>query len=202
MRCNAGSETITHLLRHCPFAMQTWRAVPSFGPSDPSWQLPHVAWMQHFLNSDLGLLFEIVCWYLWKSRNERIFENKAVDPSSVAFKSQQWCSTVLKAMEQESVVLDNVRVRKQVEVAWKAGPRNWVTVNSDGSVLGNRNKAATGCLIRDNNGNYLQAYSMKLDLARSLGRRYVELLKAFAELGMLSIGGWRSKWTQRRLSSS
>ncbi|CAN1786948.1 hypothetical protein LINPERHAP1_LOCUS17430 [Linum perenne] len=43
---------------------------------------------------------------------------------------------------------------------------------------------------------------MKLDLARSLGRRYVELLKAFAELGMLSIGGWRSKWTQRRLSSS
>ncbi|CAN1826391.1 Putative ribonuclease H protein At1g65750 [Linum perenne] len=89
-RCNDGSETISHLLRNCSFAKETWTSLSCFDLAEPSWQLPYVAWMQHYLSSDLSLQFGIVCWFLWKSRNERIFENKVESPSSVACKRQTW----------------------------------------------------------------------------------------------------------------
>ncbi|CAN1826392.1 Putative ribonuclease H protein At1g65750 [Linum perenne] len=65
-------------------------------------------------------------------------------------------------MDRDSSVLDSVRMRRQIEIAWKAGPRDSITVNSDGSVQGIRGKAAAGGILRDNAGNCLQAYAMNI----------------------------------------
>ncbi|CAN1131367.1 Putative ribonuclease H protein At1g65750 [Linum perenne] len=51
---------------------------------------------------------------------------------------------------------------RRIEVSWKAGPEEWFTLNSDGSVLGHRGRSAAGGLIRDSSGNCVQAFTMNL----------------------------------------
>ncbi|CAN1133397.1 Putative ribonuclease H protein At1g65750, partial [Linum perenne] len=47
-------------------------------------------------------------------------------------------------------------------IAWEPGPADWVTVNTDGSVLKQDNKAAAGGIIRNHLGRSLIAFSMNL----------------------------------------
>ncbi|CAN1148229.1 Putative ribonuclease H protein At1g65750 [Linum perenne] len=53
-------------------------------------------------------------------------------------------------------------LKRRAEIAWVAGPAGWITLNSDGSVQGQKGKAAAGGLLRDNNGNCVLAYTMNL----------------------------------------
>ncbi|CAN1140351.1 Putative ribonuclease H protein At1g65750 [Linum perenne] len=39
----------------------------------PEWQLHVVDWMEFFLKAECSLQFGVVCWALWKARNERLF---------------------------------------------------------------------------------------------------------------------------------
>ncbi|CAN1233455.1 Putative ribonuclease H protein At1g65750, partial [Linum perenne] len=117
-------------------------------------------WFHSHLKADTSLQFGIVCWQLWRARNESIFAGCADGPSSVAFKIIRWRETVQRAMERDGSILVDSNSRRMAEVAWQAGPTGWVTLNSDRSVI--RGKAATGGIIRDNYGNCLIAYTMHL----------------------------------------
>ncbi|CAN1850138.1 Putative ribonuclease H protein At1g65750, partial [Linum perenne] len=58
--------------------------------------------------------------------------------------------------------LEATKQKRQIQVSWQAGELGWITVNSDGSVRGNRGKAAAGGLLRDREGNCLRAYAVNL----------------------------------------
>ncbi|CAN1155670.1 Putative ribonuclease H protein At1g65750 [Linum perenne] len=110
--CGTEAESILHILRDCAFAKETWRAVGGFNTDGAEWQFSLTEWLQLFLAGENGLRFGIVCWYLWRARNERASD--------------------------------------------------WIIVNSDGSVLGSRGRAAAGGLLRDSTGRCIDAYAMNL----------------------------------------
>ncbi|CAN1760424.1 Putative ribonuclease H protein At1g65750 [Linum perenne] len=56
------------------------------------------------------------------------------------------------------------RKERQIAVAWKAGPPGWIVINSDGSVLGNRGGAAVGGLLRNEDGQCVEAFAMNLGI--------------------------------------
>jgi ribonuclease HI len=47
-------------------------------------------------------------------------------------------------------------------------PRDFVKLNTDGSVLGNPGLASLGGVLRDSNGNWLRGFSHKLGITNSL----------------------------------
>ncbi|CAN1845631.1 Putative ribonuclease H protein At1g65750, partial [Linum perenne] len=49
-------------------------------------------------------------------------------------------------------------------VSWQAGPHDWVTLNTDGSVRGPQGRAAAGGLFHDASGNCLHAYTVNLGI--------------------------------------
>ncbi|CAN1243153.1 Putative ribonuclease H protein At1g65750, partial [Linum perenne] len=106
--------------------------------------------------------FGIVCWYLWRARNERLFARQFDKESIIAAKCLSWEGKVREALKFEAYFLDTSRKEQQIQVAWLAGPQGWLTVNSDGSVLGNRGKAAAGGLLRDEDGKCIQAFAINL----------------------------------------
>ncbi|CAN1141428.1 Putative ribonuclease H protein At1g65750 [Linum perenne] len=53
-------------------------------------------------------------------------------------------------------------MNRRIEVSWKAGPPEWVTLNSNGSMLGVRGRSAAGGLIRDSEDHCLQACTINL----------------------------------------
>ncbi|CAN1256841.1 Putative ribonuclease H protein At1g65750 [Linum perenne] len=50
----------------------------------------------------------------------------------------------------------------QKQIAWEPGPNEWITVNTDGSVLKQESKAAAGGIIRDHLGRGMVAFTMNL----------------------------------------
>ncbi|CAN1181294.1 Putative ribonuclease H protein At1g65750 [Linum perenne] len=160
--CHVGEETVSHVLRECLFAREVWNRTRRELLSEADWQLPLSDWIETFIKSDNGLQFGIVCWFLWRARNERIFAGSRDGPAGVAIKASDWLQSVRSAMCRETSLEPETERGRRIDVSWKAGPEEWFTLNSDGSVLGHRGRSAAGGLIRDSSGNCLQAFTMNL----------------------------------------
>ncbi|CAN1125192.1 hypothetical protein LINPERHAP1_LOCUS19297 [Linum perenne] len=74
--CVGAPEDVDHILRSCVFSKEVWGRIMGSTLS-----------LNFFMESfDIG----IVCWLLWKHRNEHLFEGKVVSPISVVEKSRYW----------------------------------------------------------------------------------------------------------------
>ncbi|CAN1167394.1 Putative ribonuclease H protein At1g65750 [Linum perenne] len=162
--CSGEAESTAHVLRDCNFAKAFWQAIGDFDLNTPDWQLNLSEWFQAFLASDNGLRFGIGCWFLWRARNERIFAGSVESAKAIASKALNWEIKVREATNFEANILDSQRKERQIAVAWKAGPPGWIVINSDGSVLGNRGGAAVGGLLRNEDGQCVEAFAMNLGI--------------------------------------
>ncbi|CAN1732088.1 Putative ribonuclease H protein At1g65750 [Linum perenne] len=105
-------------------------------------------------------------------------------------KAAKWLSTVSEAMCREASMLIDVGTNRRIEVSWQAGPHDWVTLNSDGSVLGVRGSSAAGGLITDSSGNCLHAFTINMgvcSITRAEIRGAIESLKLAWEAGFKKI---------------
>ncbi|CAN1176559.1 Putative ribonuclease H protein At1g65750 [Linum perenne] len=160
--CDNTEETIEHVLRDCRFATEVWRHVSDFDTSVSQWTLDAAAWLKHHLCSDRSISFGVVCWYLWKARNERVFTPMHQPAQNVAFRAMSWSKTIIEAMSRDISCLGSQGTKEVVNIAWDPGPIGWVTVNTDGSVNPQTRKAAAGGLLRDADGRCLHAFTMNL----------------------------------------
>ncbi|CAN1170713.1 Putative ribonuclease H protein At1g65750 [Linum perenne] len=95
-QCAAREESIAHILRDCPFAVETWRRVEGVDINGGVWQEPYQTWLQVSLRSDADLKFGITCWYLWRARNERIFANSTENPDGSVNRGKAAASGILR----------------------------------------------------------------------------------------------------------
>ena len=82
--CKCNSETIEHLLLHCPVALELWDMV--FGLFGVCWVMPLfvvgllACWQGRFGDHRNGDIWMVVphclMWFIWKVRNSRCFEDK------------------------------------------------------------------------------------------------------------------------------
>ncbi|CAN1155671.1 Putative ribonuclease H protein At1g65750 [Linum perenne] len=79
-----------------------------------------------------------------------------------AAKGVCWENKVREALKFEGHLFNDARKKREIQVAWQAGASDWIIVNSDGSVLGSRGRAAAGGLLRDSTGRCIDAYAMNL----------------------------------------
>ncbi|CAN1774320.1 Putative ribonuclease H protein At1g65750 [Linum perenne] len=157
--CQNADESVSHVLRDCSFAREAWRATRLDDIDEPDWQMPLTEWLERHLKSEKGLQFGVMCWHLWRSRNERLFAGGRDKPEAVAIKAAHSLSTIREAVCRETILDATVGRKRMIEVCWQAGPQDWVTLNTDGSVRGPQGRAAAGGIFRASSGNCLHAYT-------------------------------------------
>lgn len=87
-RCGCDKETVNHLLFECPPSIQTWALanvpfIPGSFPSPSAYSnLDHILWKAKGQNVPDEILFRApwILWYLWKARNEKVFNGKDTSP--------------------------------------------------------------------------------------------------------------------------
>ncbi|CAI0618129.1 unnamed protein product [Linum tenue] len=68
-------------------------------------------------------------------------------------------------MDKDRLVLSpSLPIRTEVEISWKPPPLEWVTLNSDGSVLPDSCHEAAGGLIRVHTGRCTAAFALNLGI--------------------------------------
>ncbi|CAN1743580.1 Putative ribonuclease H protein At1g65750 [Linum perenne] len=140
--CHDGIEDVTHILRDCPFAAGVWRLSGLPEANSSSWTMHRQDWLKFCLNSSNSTRIGITCWFLWKTRNDRIFSNDMSKPEQVAAKASAWTETVSRALERDQL-LPNAK---------------------PSSVIQPSGKAAAGGLIRNEAGHCVAAYTMNLGI--------------------------------------
>ncbi|CAN1794997.1 Putative ribonuclease H protein At1g65750 [Linum perenne] len=159
--CPSTAEDSLHILRDCKAAVSFWKA---FLP--PSIVAPFFSgnlqdWLSNFIcDPDLGLAFGIGLWLLWKARNEDIFEGKPVTSAQLRLRVHSWIAGVRETMKSSSQILSEiVGRRRDTLIKWIPAPDEWVTINTDGSVIQPQSFAAGGGVIRNSHGAKLAAFA-------------------------------------------
>ncbi|CAI0560437.1 unnamed protein product, partial [Linum tenue] len=74
-----------------------------------------------------------------------------------------WLTVVRTALDKDRKIhRPDPPIRTEEGISWKSPPPEWVTLNSDGSVLQESGLATAGGLIRDHLGRCLVAFSLNL----------------------------------------
>ncbi|CAN1147498.1 hypothetical protein LINPERHAP2_LOCUS15911 [Linum perenne] len=143
--CAGVPETCEHILRHCPLAKQVWGTKLGINPMDPFFTMSMENWWKTNIdNSSNGVSFGTVCWMLWKSRNERIFEGKRASAYSIIERSKFWEKSTKLAYEGlEQLKLDRTKQQRVASFCWRASPCSEATLNTDGSVIRQTGVATT-----------------------------------------------------------
>ncbi|CAN1266323.1 hypothetical protein LINPERPRIM_LOCUS12504, partial [Linum perenne] len=106
-----------------------------------------------------------------------------------------WLTAVRNATDLELTVLDDKRTKKQLQIAWQTCPRDWITLNSDGSVLGAIGRTTIEGLLWDKDmGDAYRPMPLIWEFAKSRELKFVELLRELEEHGWRDNKEWRSKW--------
>ncbi|XP_058208190.1 uncharacterized protein LOC131321203 [Rhododendron vialii] len=156
--CASASETIEHMLFHCPWVKAMW-----FGSGKAFWVLQKdiVAvdkWLEDLLcgclskeseREDVGLIFQI-CWAIWKDRNRCVFNDKNPRPEVVIEQARganvDYLQTVCDKMQMDSTI------RSRVE-RWSLPPPSVLKINCDGVFKSSCSLAAFGIIARDSGGS-------------------------------------------------
>lgn len=106
--CDGEDESAVHLFLHCAFTSKVWREVMgwlNFNFIIPPNLFTHaLCWSREvrskFLRRGAWLIWHAVVWVVWKSRNERIFNNKIIGVEEMVDQikvlSWQWSLARLK----------------------------------------------------------------------------------------------------------
>ncbi|KAG7579374.1 Reverse transcriptase zinc-binding domain [Arabidopsis thaliana x Arabidopsis arenosa] len=158
-RCGAPEETINHTLFQCHPARQIWAlsqiptAIGIFPTESNFTNLDHLFWRipSEFDSS----AFPWIIWYIWKARNEKIFENIDTDPIEVLRlaekEAQLWQSAQIELHNENHGYVDlvnRIRVRDVSLDSNYSGYRCFV----DGSWKESDKFSGTGWFCTSSNG--------------------------------------------------
>ncbi|KAG2279747.1 hypothetical protein Bca52824_050967 [Brassica carinata] len=152
-------ETATHMFLHCRFAASIWEMAPllhveritsattfatALKESKKTLNLPPSGLIS-------GPLFPWICWMIWTSRNQLIFENRVFSPLETLTKaiclSREWHEAQLKGNTQ---VLSTQKLNQGINARNNTGG---VSVYTDASWKEGVNKAGLGWLFKDHLGH-------------------------------------------------
>ena len=101
-----------------------------------------------------GTIFASTIWNLWKTRNNRHFNNIDMDHIHVATCTLKFADDIHNAFD----TLVETSTRNQDLIKWFFPRAGTVKINSDGSTFGNHRWAAYGGLARDDRGRWIKGF--------------------------------------------
>ncbi|CAN1142695.1 Putative ribonuclease H protein At1g65750 [Linum perenne] len=159
--CPSIAKDSLHVLRDCKAAKTFWK---EFLPqaADASFFSGNLRnWLLNTIcDTELSLPCGIAMWLLWKARNEDTFEGKSVTSAQLRLRVHSWIAGVRETMKSSSQILSEVVGRRRdTLVRWIPAPDEWITINTDGSVIQPLSYAAGGGVIRNSHGAKLAAFA-------------------------------------------
>ncbi|XP_074349748.1 uncharacterized protein LOC141689374 [Apium graveolens] len=176
--CHDTSETILHCLVLCPFAEICWTRV----------HVQPIHGVFHSFCEWLLLLFEqldkkevhisvMVCWMLWKHRNELVWNQRSLEISKILESAcsilNQWNSVQDKTYDRFMAYMNH----NDGDEHWHTPMTNRVKINVDAAIFDDTNCCIHAFVARDHEGQLVEARSKCLrgrscpDLAEALSTR-------------------------------
>ncbi|CAL1409286.1 unnamed protein product [Linum trigynum] len=108
--------------------------------------------------------FSLILWFIWKQRNEKIFQGKALSLPSlfhyVTAKAKEWAG-IWEAASRKLDVRSKA-ARSEELIGWKPPPVGWLKLNTDGAAQGHGGEIGAGGVIRNSNGDWIKGFVCRI----------------------------------------
>lgn len=160
--CKSQNESISHMLRECPFVISLWERVGVPQTLTNTYHLGFLEWLKrncHYNNQihvngiPLSTLFLFTVWELWKHRNSVVFDNAPFNPNlhyTCIRLATIFFFCVSKSHKEKHTIA--------TPMCWQKPPKGWYKLNSNGASQRNPGKPGGGKLIHDFHGNWVKGY--------------------------------------------
>lgn len=139
--CMIWSETVEHLLRSCDEASAVWRRLLPRYEINKLMNVPFQHWLNSNLNgkvksgfgTDWPDLFAIVLWWLWKWRNDKVFNNLEREAKIKSSWVLRYWNEIKKAFDCNEAGAPQVGTYREIDLRWQHPERGIIALNVDGS---------------------------------------------------------------------
>lgn len=151
-RCGKDGS-LFHIIK-CPRALEVWQTV--------GFEFPSIVWhsfkdLLDWVWSAKGIksaeTFVVLCWQIWKARNDLIFNNNQSHPSLCAGKTGDWLQEYQRALR-FGFLEDKP---KRAEARWQTPPEGSIKINCDASFSPEGDKHELGFIARDHQRVFIAA---------------------------------------------
>ncbi|CAI0380477.1 unnamed protein product [Linum tenue] len=119
--------------------------------------------MENLLHEDTGVDFGVICWNLWKQRNEEAMDGKSFNEKGLYCRIDAWMTIIHQAKHRDTFdCWKPPRQHQTAGITWNPPEVGWIQLQTDGSVIQPSGRAAAGGLLRDHLGRCLDAFTCNL----------------------------------------
>ncbi|CAN1185257.1 Putative ribonuclease H protein At1g65750 [Linum perenne] len=127
--CLATPETSLHFLRDCAVSREVWGRFQDISEQPDFFTTNMEAWWFSYLSrAATAKRFGVICWVIWKCRNERIFEGLNTNDVGIDKRCRYWMDLSKEAFSDYQVLRGNERPQRYEKKSMAAAGgvlRNW-----------------------------------------------------------------------------
>ncbi|CAI0449336.1 unnamed protein product [Linum tenue] len=118
--CRTTEETTEHILRKCGKTAGLWRHFRNKLKVDDN-RINFQTWLiKNMMDQHTGVDFGIICWNLWKQRNEEAMDGKSYSEAGLIQRVNAWINIYSQALINAQKCLAPVdKTKSSLEIAWK-----------------------------------------------------------------------------------
>lgn len=151
--CKGDEETVFHVLVSCPFASQCWRRILQLRYDSSTYSF--VEWFTMVLNSQTIYKWSevaMMCWGIWKSRNEVMWQQKVPQVNTVCFSTMQYFVQWKDAQVSSNIALFPNMHEKDGVSHWVRPQVDTIKVSVDAAIFEDLSAAGFGFVARNSEG--------------------------------------------------
>ncbi|XP_071902720.1 uncharacterized protein [Coffea arabica] len=205
-----SSETLQHSFVHCWMARYVWSYFQCMlgvrGAADTLIKTLQGWWILASGKSPTAVLVYLlpvlICWELWKARNQVVYENVFLRPPYIC-RQIVWHLNAIGAAHPFACANDDTwrrlgllpifkmpKLLKCIPLVWSSPQYLYSKLNVDGSSLGNPGHSGGGGLVRDYHGQVIAAFSAYYGFCTNMeveSRALLEGLLLCVSLGLVKV---------------
>ncbi|RYR09735.1 hypothetical protein Ahy_B05g078136 [Arachis hypogaea] len=197
--CLKQNESVEHALLLCEWVRAVWfgaecQCIPTTETvsSLENWLMDNIKKIraeggedQEKRISRIGFLL----WEVWKSRNDKLFQQKEINPSWTIKKAKlleySYWSAAGKKAETRTV---EIRRRNANLVRWRPPPNDWLKVNVDATFKKESGNGTISAVVRDKEGKVLLGFTGKIQANSSIIAEAMAIRQALIIVNNLQLG--------------
>lgn len=156
--CNLEQESTFHCLVMCPVAVQCW-GVSSFNKVSHT-ATDYIKWMEEVVkacNRDEVAKICMLCWYLWKNRNDIVWNQRSLEPLDIVRAAEislnQWRCAQDKSFDN---YLGSM-TQADGKTHWERPQIGRIKINTDAALFEESNRYCYSMIARDHYGALVEA---------------------------------------------
>ncbi|KAL8119408.1 hypothetical protein AgCh_016796 [Apium graveolens] len=159
--CKEEAETIIHALAQCKSASACWKIFKQDISTEGDWDF--MDWLNHVLagqSSDSKAKILTLCWLIWRSRNDLIWNGKRWPILRIVAKAWEYLSQWRAAQNRGFSVPINPTVEGDGATIWVKPQHNEVKITVDAAIFQDKGSSGFGIIARDHDGWLILARSL------------------------------------------